>query len=428
MNETTRDQLHARVVVASTGAAQGTAQDTTGPSICHWLRERGFLTPDAVVVADGAPVGEALRAAIVDQPAVIITTGGTGVSPSDETPEQTLPLLDFELPGMSEELRRVGAAKLPTAVLSRGVTGFAGKSFIMNLPGSPGGVSDGLSVLDSLLDHLLEQRLGHSASQRTAHTAGEDQQSQGTQNSAGAEADRSLSKLDDSEFQRVLVVVAHPDDVEYGTSAAVSMWTERGIEVGYLLLTAGEAGMQRSPEEAGPLRADEQRAACEAVGVQHLTILDFADGSVEYGLPLRRAIAREIREFQPDVVVSGGGDLRVPWGIDHADHRASGLATLDAVRDAANRWMFPDLVHDHDLAPWNVSTQLITGTPPTHYVEVSEQGVERAIASLAAHEAYLADLPWHPEPKDFVPGLLQAQGTAAGLPHAVTFDVHSLTS
>lgn len=239
-------------------------------------------------------------------------------------------------------------------------------------------------------------------------------------------ASSALSRLDDEGFRRVLVVVAHPDDTEYGTSAAVAMWTDRGVEVSYLLLTAGEAGMQRPPEEAAPLRRDEQWRACEAVGVERLTILDFPDGMVEYGLPLRRAIAREIRAFQPDVVISGSGATEVPWGIDHADHRAVGLATVDAVRDAGNRWVFPELVHEEDLSPWAVSWHLLTGVAPTHYVPVSPQGVERAVASLEAHAAYLADLPWHPAPRDFVPDVLASQGQPDGVDHAVSFAAHRL--
>ena len=234
-------------------------------------------------------------------------------------------------------------------------------------------------------------------------------------------AETSLVRLDDSAFERVLVVVAHPDDAEYGTSAAVAMWTDRGIDVAYLLLTAGEAGMQRPPGEAAPLRAAEQRAACGEVGVERLTILDFPDGVLEYGLPLRRAIAREIRAFQPDAVVSWGGELKVGWGFDHADHRAAGLATIDAIRDAANRWVFPELLEEDGLAAWQVGTQLLVATEPTHFVEVTSEGVERAVASLAAHEAYLADIPWHPAPRDFVPGILSGTGERAGVPHAVGF-------
>lgn len=230
----------------------------------------------------------------------------------------------------------------------------------------------------------------------------------------------SLTRLDDHDFQRVLVVVAHPDDAEYGTSAAVAMWTERGIEVGYLLVTAGEAGMQRPPEEVREIRIREQRAACDTVGVKHLRFLAFPDGLVEYGIPLRRAIAEQIRSFRPDVVVSGAGELFVPWGIDHADHRAVGLATVDAVRDAGNRWLYTEQF-DEGLEPWEASTLLLTGTEPTHYLEVSEGAVEKAVASLAAHEQYLADLPDHPAPQDFIPEMLEEQGEAANVPYAMTF-------
>lgn len=235
-----------------------------------------------------------------------------------------------------------------------------------------------------------------------------------------------LSTLDMQNVERILVVVAHPDDAEYGTSAAVAQWTSSGIEVGYLLLTAGEAGMQRTPQEAGPLRAEEQRRACDTVGVERLTILDFPDGTLEASMELRLAIAREIRTFRPDAVVCGSGALMVPWGIDHADHRAAGIATIDAVRDADNRWVFPELIRDEDLAPWGTTWLLLTGSEPTHYVAINHTGVNRAIASLSAHEAYLADLPWHPAPQDAIPQMLQAQGALAGVPHAVTFAAHRL--
>ena len=236
-------------------------------------------------------------------------------------------------------------------------------------------------------------------------------------------SDQPLTTLDDAGFRRVLVVVAHPDDAEYGTSAAVSMWTERGVEVGYVLATAGEAGMQRPPEQVREIRAQEQRAACDIVGVEHLRILDFPDGQVEYGLELRRAIAREIRAFQPDVVVSGAGELVVPWGLDHADHRAVGLATIDAVRDAGNQWLYTEQLNN-TITPWETSTLLLTGTQSSHYLEVSETAVEKAVASLAAHEQYLADLEDHPSPKDFIPEMLAEQGQAAGVSYAMTFQVH----
>ncbi|MBO1901281.1 PIG-L family deacetylase [Leucobacter weissii] len=234
-----------------------------------------------------------------------------------------------------------------------------------------------------------------------------------------------LDEFDPAGLSRILVVVAHPDDAEYGTSAAVAHWTDLGVRVGYLLLTAGEAGMRRPPEEAGPLRRREQRLACDAVGAEELTILGLPDGAVEYGLELRRAIAREIRRFRPDAVVSGSGELRTPWGLDHADHRAAGLATIDAVRDADNRWVFPELLEE-GLEPWGTSRLLLTGTAPTHYVAVDEAAERRAVASLSAHEAYLADLPWHPAPEAFIPGLLADQGRSAGVARAVAFAEHRL--
>lgn len=239
-------------------------------------------------------------------------------------------------------------------------------------------------------------------------------------------SEQQLERFDEEGIERVLVVVAHPDDAEYGTSAAAAEWTSRGIEVGYLLLTHGEAGMQRSPAEAGPIRADEQRAACGAVGVEHLTMLHHPDGVLEYGLELRQAIAREIRQFRPDAVISGSGALRVAWGFDHADHRAVGLATIDAIRDADNRWVFPELLEKEGLEPWGATWMLLTGGDATHCVEVSGDSARRAVASLAAHEKYLEDLPWHPAPADFVPQLLVDQGTPAGFEYGVAFEAHRL--
>jgi len=156
------DRTRARsvaIVVASTRAATGVYADRTGPIIAEWFTGRGWIVDRTEVVSDGYPVRAALEAAIgtVD---VVITTGGTGISPTDRTPEVTLPLLDRELPGVMEELRRRGAASTPLAVLSRGHAGVAGRTFIVNLPGSTGGVRDGLTVLGDVLDHIVDQLQG----------------------------------------------------------------------------------------------------------------------------------------------------------------------------------------------------------------------------------------------------------------------------
>ena len=148
----------AAVLVASTRAAAGTRDDTTGPVIAAWLAERGY-SASVTVVAD-ADVASALEPIIAAGPAVVITTGGTGMSPTDRTPEATAALLDRELPGIPEAIRARGLAHTPKAALSRGVAGTVGGTVIVNLPGSTGGVRDGLAVLDELLEHLVAQVAG----------------------------------------------------------------------------------------------------------------------------------------------------------------------------------------------------------------------------------------------------------------------------
>ncbi|QGF24611.1 PIG-L deacetylase family protein [Raineyella fluvialis] len=236
-----------------------------------------------------------------------------------------------------------------------------------------------------------------------------------------------LERLPDEDFSRILCVAAHPDDLEYGTSAAVAAWVARGVEVAYLLLTHGEAGMDRPPAEIGPLRDTEQRAACDAVGVSSLTILDFPDGVLSYGLDLRRAIAAEIRRFRPDVVVTGSWEEEVPWGLNQADHRAAGLATLDAIRDAANPWVFP--VSPSVGAPdtWQARWLLVSGASrPTHAVDVTGDPLARGIASLASHVHYLAHVTGHASPEDTLRAATTEPGVALGVQSAVAFRAHRL--
>jgi molybdenum cofactor synthesis domain-containing protein len=148
------------VVVASNRAAAGVYADRTGPVIVDWLCERGYQTPDPVIVPDGSPVRDAVAAAVADAVDVVLTTGGTGISPTDRTPEATEPLLDRRLPGLADAIRSAGLPQVPTAVLSRGLAGVAGRTLVVNLPGSTGGVRDGLAVLEQVLDHAIEQLHG----------------------------------------------------------------------------------------------------------------------------------------------------------------------------------------------------------------------------------------------------------------------------
>ena len=153
--------LLAGVVVASNRAASGVYADETGPLIVSALRDLGFEVGDAVVVPDGPPVTEAISDLLAQGARAVLTTGGTGLTPTDLTPEATAPLLDREVPGIAEAIRAAGMAKgVPTAVLSRGLAGVAGSCLVVNLPGSRGGVKDALAVLEPVLVHAVEQVVG----------------------------------------------------------------------------------------------------------------------------------------------------------------------------------------------------------------------------------------------------------------------------
>jgi LmbE family N-acetylglucosaminyl deacetylase len=226
----------------------------------------------------------------------------------------------------------------------------------------------------------------------------------------------------DEEWHRGLAIAAHPDDFEYGMASAVAKWTSAGKEITYLLVTRGEAGLAMSPREAGPLREAEERRSAAVVGVDTVEFLDHRDGVVEYGLPLRRDLAAAIRTHQPDVVLTL--NHRDSWGgpsFNMADHRHVGLAVLDAVRDAANPWIFTELV-DRGLAAWDgVQMVCLNGSPqPTHAVDVTGH-LDKGIASLEQHEAYLAHV--GTDADSWLRGSAEASGAQLGVEHAVTFEV-----
>ena len=231
----------------------------------------------------------------------------------------------------------------------------------------------------------------------------------------------------DGPFSSVLCVVAHPDDIEYGTAAAVHRWVGEGATVTYFLLTRGEAGIDTmSPGEAARVREEEERESARRVGVETVDFGDHSDGAIEYGVALRRDIARAIRRARPDLVIAQTWGERFAGGmVNQADHRAVGLATLDAVADAGNRWLHRDL-HDPALETWNgVTVYAVAGSPrPTHFVDVSGEHFEASVHSLEAHAAYNAALPPEfPAPRELLGMILGGGGQAAGVEHAALFDV-----
>ncbi len=153
--------MKATVIAASNRAAAGVYEDTTGPLIVKALADEGFDVTGPVVVPDGDPVAQAIREAVDAGARAVITTGGTGLTPTDRTPEVTRSLLDREVPGIAEAIRAHGIAQgVPTAALSRGLAGVVGRALVVNLPGSRGGVKDGLAVVVPVLRHAVEQIVG----------------------------------------------------------------------------------------------------------------------------------------------------------------------------------------------------------------------------------------------------------------------------
>ena len=228
------------------------------------------------------------------------------------------------------------------------------------------------------------------------------------------------------DWERAVAIVAHPDDLEYGLASAIARFTAQGKQVSYVLVTSGEAGIDAmDPAQCGPLREEEERVGARRVGVEHVEFLGHRDGAVEYGLALRHDIAVALRRLQPQVVFGMNFDLT--WGdggsVNHSDHRAVGLAVLDACRDCANRWMF-----EGEGEPWGgISRVYIAGgeTTATHYVDVTET-IAEGVASLEAHRAYIDGLNFAFDPDRFLREMAGFGGVAAGCEYAVLLRAFNL--
>ena len=227
--------------------------------------------------------------------------------------------------------------------------------------------------------------------------------------------------LDDAEVRRILVIAAHPDDVDFGSAGTVARWTDAGIEVVYCLVTDGDAGgsdLAMSRPDMAELRRREQTAAAGQVGVHDLRFLGYPDGRVEATLALRKDLARVIRQVRPDRVVcpSPERDYLRP-GISHPDHRAVGNAALDAVYpDARNPFAFPDLLDAEGLKPWIVREVLISGPRvpgvSIRYVDVTET-FDRKVAALREHVSQIGG---RDGLEDMLRQRLAAAAELAGLP------------
>ena len=220
------------------------------------------------------------------------------------------------------------------------------------------------------------------------------------------------------DWSRAVAVVAHPDDLEYGAASAVARWTGQGKSVAYVLVSSGEAGIAgQAPASVGPLREDEERRSAAIVGVSEVEFLGHPDGLIEYGIPLRRDLAGAFRRLQPEVVITMSFDLT--WGeegpVNHSDHRATGLAVLDACRDAANEWVFPELGSPCRSIK---SAYVAASGNPSHFVDVTDT-IEAGIASLKEHRAYIEGLGTDFDPDTFLRDMAGYVGMGADCEYAV---------
>ncbi|HEU5156412.1 MAG TPA: PIG-L deacetylase family protein [Streptosporangiaceae bacterium] len=224
--------------------------------------------------------------------------------------------------------------------------------------------------------------------------------------------------LGDDDVRRVLAVMAHPDDVDFSSAGTVATWTDKGIEVTYLIVTDGDAGgfdpaVPRS--RIAGIRQAEQTAAAKCVGVGDVRFLGYPDGRVEATIDLRRDIARVIRQVRPDRVVIPNPERNLQRiYANHPDHRAVGAAALDAVYpDARNPFAFPELADHEGLEAWTAREVWISGGPePNHHIDVTDV-FDRKLAALKAHVSQTAHMDGL---EDMLRGWLSANAQAAGMP------------
>lgn len=226
-----------------------------------------------------------------------------------------------------------------------------------------------------------------------------------------------------------MAIVAHPDDLEYGAVAAIARWVAQGKEIVYVLATFGEAGIDgMEPEKAKGVRENEERASAAVVGVQTVEFLGYPDGMIEYGLPLRRDLARAIRRHRPEVLITVNARPTFDTGmVNQADHIAVGQAMIDAARDAGNRWVFRELLAE-GYEPWDgARTVAMVGSPLARHGADVTGFVDLGLDSLAEHATYLNGLgdkavPWD-DLTSFLHARLRSIGARLGCESAVPFEV-----
>ena len=240
-----------------------------------------------------------------------------------------------------------------------------------------------------------------------------------------ADALEPLQTLDEK-WERALCVVAHPDDLEFGAAAAIARWTDQGKQIAYCMVTSGEAGIDALPPvESKRVREAEQVASAVEVGVEMVEFLGLPDGVLEYGVQLRRAICAVVRRHRPEIVITG--NFRDTWGgntLNQADHIAVGRAVVDAVRDAGNRWVFPEQIKD-DIEPWGgVREVWAFGSPQANHAVDTTDTFQVGVESLKAHRAYIDGLGWENwDPQEFLEGFARPVGQRLDVAFAAPFEV-----